>query len=63
MFQSGAIALDEHHRAMASLTLSPAVPEDVLVQFETAKNLICTLLMWQRRYESNDRYYLGISCQ
>jgi hypothetical protein len=39
MFQNGAIALDEHHRAVASLNLSPAVPEDVFVQFETAKNL------------------------
>jgi hypothetical protein len=39
MFQSGAIALDEHHCAVASLNLSATVPEDVLVQFETAKNL------------------------
>jgi hypothetical protein len=39
ILQSGAIALDEHHRAMASLNSSPAVPGDVLVQFETAKNL------------------------
>jgi len=39
MFQAGAIALDEHHCAVASLNVSAAVPQDVLVQFETAKNL------------------------
>jgi hypothetical protein len=33
------LRLDDHHRSMSSLVLHPGVPEDVIVQFETAKNL------------------------
>jgi hypothetical protein len=39
MFQNGANALAEHHCAVANIKLSAAVPEEILVQFETAKNL------------------------
>lgn len=39
MFQPGAIALAEHHCAVANIKLSGAVPEHIVVQFETAKNL------------------------
>lgn len=39
IFKPGAKALDEHHAAVAELKLGAAVPEDVVEQFETAKNL------------------------
>jgi hypothetical protein len=39
IFQSGAIAVNEHHAKVATMTLTASVPQDVLVQFETAKNI------------------------
>lgn len=39
ILQPGEDALDEHHRAVAEISLTSSVPEDVNIQFETAKNL------------------------
>jgi hypothetical protein len=39
VFKPGASALHEHHSAVEKLGLNKAVPESVVVQFETAKNL------------------------
>lgn len=39
IFRNGANALDEHHCSVAKIKLNAAVPEDLVVQFETAKNL------------------------
>ena len=35
----GGKAFEEHHRAISAFTLHSGVPEDILIQFETAKNI------------------------
>jgi hypothetical protein len=39
IFKPGADALAEHHAAVAEIRLDTSVPEDVVEQFETSKNL------------------------
>jgi hypothetical protein len=39
IFRPGANALAEHHAAVADIRLAASVPEDVVEQFETTKNL------------------------